>query len=280
MSALQTAAEFKIAGLDDLYAYRVGNQAYLSKSQVVIATRGTDKNIRDLDAFLQKFGGATDRSHTNGSGGISPQFGGATIEAVVPVDGGRTSTVAKLISPQIAAKWFLKELGNRSEAVRKRAGERVAAFAAVGLDTLCREACGLTHSPSASLAAFFKVQATHEKADPINELKALLVRNGYQDNRRMMGMLINDMFYNRLPRKAYEEMLKVRKEQRMDHSFFGPTNWQVLSTETQDVFRSTANMFKLLIQKESRERGCWTLTALIKEVDNIQPRYRSSYVPL
>jgi hypothetical protein len=278
MLAMQTAAEFTIPGLDDLYAYRVGMQAYLSKSQVVIATRGTDKDIKALDSFLQKFTGAADRSRANGSGEISDAFAGAAVDAVVPHQSG--SKVAQLITPQIATQWFLKELSNRSEAVRKRAGERVAAFAAVGLDTLCREACGLTHSPAASLAAFFKAQATHEKADPINELKAELRKHGYRDNNRMMGMFINDMFYNRLPADVYAEMLSVRKEQRADHSFFGPTNWQVLSPDVQEVFRNTANMFKLLIAKETRERRAWTLSSLIKEIDSIQPRHRSSYVPL
>jgi hypothetical protein len=123
VSCSTTAAEFKIPGLDDLYAYRVGTQAYLSKSQVVIATRGTDKMVASLDKYLAALAGADDPSHTSRSAGNHDALAGAAVDAVVPHQSG--SKIAQLISPQIATQWFLKELSNRSEAVRKRAGERL-----------------------------------------------------------------------------------------------------------------------------------------------------------
>ncbi len=148
---IQTAAEFTIAGLEGINAYRVGDKGYVSKSQLCMATRNND-DTRPLNKWLDS---AKNPSDANGSQGFPQGFDRAQIEVVVPRSQGGTS-VAHLFSPFTAWEWLLYELGNRSKEVRSRASKLVSAFGAVGIDTMVKEACGITFSPQESCSDWLK----------------------------------------------------------------------------------------------------------------------------
>jgi hypothetical protein len=107
-------------------------------SEVVKATRPTSKNTDVLSKWLE---GAAEPSNSNGSQVFSQLFEGAAFDCSVPHGSG--SKLAKLISPQLAARFWMSELSNRSEAVVKRAMKLVTLLADVALNDLCQEALGM-----------------------------------------------------------------------------------------------------------------------------------------
>ncbi len=142
---------------------------YVSMSEVVTATRN-NKSTRPIQSWLDT---ATKPSGANGSQGLHQGFDTATpIDAVVPVDNGRTTTAAKLLSPQLAARFWMSELSNRSEAVVKRALKLVTLLADVALNDLCQEALGMRITPEENLHGAIRLQADLEKKAPdIQRLK-------------------------------------------------------------------------------------------------------------
>lgn len=208
----QIASEFSIAGLDGIKAYELNGHAYVSKSQLCLATRD-HKDTKPINKWLDA---ATFASGTNGSQGFPQGLDAATFEVFVPA--GHTVSKAHLISPLIGYQWFLHEMKNRSVAIRERATDLVIKVGAVGFDTMVKEACGVGYAPAESMSEWIKLQPTHEKAAPINAVKQKLLDIGYIDRTKRMGEMINDLFYNRLPAEVFNEVQRVKQEFRHNHT--------------------------------------------------------------
>tara|TARA_S200002703_G_scaffold116886_1_gene102444 strand:- start:287 stop:1132 length:846 start_codon:yes stop_codon:yes gene_type:complete len=267
----QIAAEHSIAGLEGIKAYQLNGHAYVSKSQLCLATRD-HKNTQPLDKWLDA---ATNSSDANGSGGFPQGFDAATCEVLVPAE--HTFAKAHLINPLTAFQWFIHETRNRSEKIRQRATELIIAVGAVGFDTMVKEACGVGYSPAESMSEWIKLQPTHEKAAPINAVKARLVELGYKDRTKRMGEIINDLFYNRLAQPIFEEIQRVKNQFRFKHgTWCGPSQFQVLTKDAQTAMNTIAAATLVLLDDVEHFTG---MRQIVQKLDKIQPRHRISYVP-
>lgn len=268
---IQTATEFAILGLEGINAYRVGDTGYVSKSQLCLATRD-HKNTQPLDKWLDAVANPSD---TNGSESFPQGFDAVAISAFVPSNNGGFKE-AHLIRPFTAYHWFLHEADNRSAAVRDRAMKLIISVGAVGMDTLVKEACGLSYSPQESFSDWMKLQPTHEKAAPINEVKELLVSYGYRDRSKRMGEIINEIFYNRLPVQVFDRLKEFKREYYAKHnSCFGPSLFQCLNKEVQDKFNAYASAALVLLHDDYE---ILNMTKIVQKLDRIAPRFRKSYI--
>ena len=273
---VQTAAEFTIPGLEVIKAYRLDNQAYVSKSQLCLATRN-HKDTKPINTWLNA---AANPSDVKGSQGFPRGFDAAAIVAAVPRDQGGFSE-AHLIKPMTAYLWLLHEADNRSAKVRDRAMKLIISVGAVGFDTLVKQAAGIEYSPVASLQAWFKTQPTHETAEPINQLKKVLIDLGYRDRTKRMGELINEFFYNRLPVEVFEQCKVLKREYHAKHNTWcGPSMFQCLSTDVQQQFNIFAGAALTLINNNDFSISMMNTREMIQALDRVFPRYRASYVPL
>jgi len=265
----QIASEFSIPGLDGIKAYELNGHAYVSKSQLCLATRG-NKTTAPISKWLDT---ATESSDTNGSQGFPQGFDTATLEVLVPA--GLSFTKAHLISPLIGYQWFLHEMKNRSAAIRDRATDLVIKVGAVGFDTMVKEACGVGYAPAESMSEWIKLQPTHEKAAPINAVKQKLLDLGYIDRTKRMGEMINDLFYNRLPAEVFNEIQRVKQEFRHKHnSWCGPSQFQVLTKDAQNALNTIAAAALVLLDTDNYPG----IAEIVQKLDKIQPRHRKSLV--
>ncbi len=268
---IQTATEFTIPGLEGINAYRVGNTGYVSKSQLCMATRG-HKDTSPLNTWLNS--AAANPSDSNGSESFPQGFSAAALEAVVPHESG--SKVAHLIRPFTAYHWFMHEAGSTKAHIRDRAMKLIISVGAVGMDTLVKEACGLSYSPQESFSDWMKLQPTHEKAGPINEVKELLVSYGYRDRSKRMGEIVNEIFYNRLPVDVFERLKEFKREYYAKHnSWCGPSLFQCLNKEVQDKFNAYASAALVLLHDDHEVLN---MTKIVQKLDRIAPRFRKSYI--
>ena len=147
---------------------------------------------------------------------------------------------------------------------------------AVGMDTLVKEACGLSYSPQESFSDWMKLQPTHEKAGPINEVKELLVSYGYRDRSKRMGEIVNEIFYNRLPVDVFERLKEFKREYYAKHnSWCGPSLFQCLNKEVQDKFNAYASAALVLLHDDHEVLN---MTKIVQKLDRIAPRFRKSYI--
>lgn len=124
-----------------------------------------------------------------------------------------------------------------------------------------------------SIAQFFKPIPGNELADPINEIKELLIANGQKDRCKRMGILINELIYNRLPAPVYDEMIKrVGGWRRASFK----TNWQTLSTATQKRIEDILTVARVFIEDEMESGQIFNWCPVIKKLDRVVPRHRSS----
>ena len=273
---VQTAAEFTIPGLETIKAYRLGNQAYVSKSQLCLATRG-NKQTKPISEWLDT---CVQPSDTNGSQSFPQGFDAGVHETLIPNNEGKSFTTAHLINPMTAYQWFLHEADNRSAKVRERAMKLIISVGAVGFDTLVKQACGLEYSPAASMQEWFKLQPTHETAEPINQLKEVLVGLGYKDRTKRMGELINEFFYNRLPVDVFNQCKELKREYYAKHNTWcGPSMFQCLSADVQQQFNVFAGAALTLINSNKDNLLQLNTREIIQALDRVFPRYRVSYVP-
>lgn len=266
----QIASEFTIPGLDGIKAYELNGHAYVSKSQLCLATRKKD-DTRPLSKWLHGPDFTCDAKgfHVNGQ-----TFDGSALP-IAHVMSSNGTKQAHLVSPLLGYQWFLHELRNRSAAVRERATDLVIKVGAVGFDTLVKEACGVGYAPAESMSEWIKLQPTHEKAAPINAVKQKLLDIGYIDRTKRMGEMINDLFYNRLPAEVFNEVQRVKQEFRHKHnSWCGPSQFQVLTKDAQNALNTIAAAALVLLDTDNY-RG---ITEIVQKLDKIQPRHRKSFV--
>ena len=148
----------------------------------------------------------------------------------------------------------------------------------VGIDLILKKEAGVlteetTKEVDASIAQFFKALPGNEKADPINEIKELLILNGQKDRCKRMGVLINELVYNRLPLPVYNEM--VQRCGGWRRSTF-KTNWQQLSPDTQKRIEDILVVAKVFIEDEMEEGQIFNWAPVIQKLDRVMPRHRSS----
>ena len=269
----QIANEHSIAGLEEIKAYELNGHAYVSKSQLCLATRD-HKDTKALNKWLDA---GSESSDANGSEGFPQGFDAGCVSALVKREQ-RGFVEAHLMNPLTAFQWFIHETRNRSEKIRQRATELIIAVGAVGFDTMVKEACGVGYSPAESMSEWIKLQPTHEKAAPINAVKARLVELGYRDRTKRMGEIINDLFYNRLAQPIFEEIKRVKTEFRFKHgTWCGPSQFQVLTKDAQNAMNTIAAATLVLLDDVEHFTG---MREIVQKLDKIQPRYRISYVPM
>ena len=165
---------------------------------------------------------------------------------------------------------------------KTKAGEyartQLKAITGVAINLILKKEAGLvseetTKEIDESIAQFFKPQASNEKADPINEIKELLILNGQKDRCKRMGVLINELVYNRLPLPVYDEM--VQRCGGWRRSTF-KTNWQQLSPDTQKRIEDILVVAKVFIEDEMEEGQIFNFAPVIQKLDRVMPRHRSS----
>lgn len=266
----QIASEFSIAGLDGIKAYELNGHAYVSKSQLCLATRD-HKDTKPINKWLDA---APFASGARGSQGFPQDKDAAQATAFVERGQGGYSE-AHLMSPLVGYQWFLHEMKSTSAAIRERATELVIKVGAVGFDTMVKEACGVGYAPAESMSEWIKLQPTHEKAAPINAVKQKLLDIGYIDRTKRMGEMINDLFYNRLPADVFNEVQRVKQEFRHKHnSWCGPSQFQVLTKDAQNALNTIAAAALVLLDTDNY-RG---IAEIVQKLDKIQPRHRKSFV--
>jgi hypothetical protein len=165
---------------------------------------------------------------------------------------------------------------------KTKAGEyartQLKAITGVAINLILKKEAGLvseetTKEIDASIAQFFKPLPGNEKADPINEIKELLIANGQKDRCKRMGVLINELVYNRLPLPVYDEMIQRCGGWR--RSTF-KTNWQQLSSDTQKRIEDILTVAKVFIEDEMEEGQIFNFAPVIQKLDRVMPRHRSS----
>jgi hypothetical protein len=165
---------------------------------------------------------------------------------------------------------------------KTKAGEyartQLKAISGVAIDLILKKEAGLvseetTKEIDASIAHFFKAIPGAEKADPINELKDLLIANGQKDRCKRMGILVNELVYNRLPKVVYDEMI-LRCGGWRRSSF--KTNWQQLSEQTQKRIEDILVVAKVFIEDEMAEGQIFNFAPVIQKLDRVMPRHRTS----
>lgn len=172
----------------------------------------------------------------------------------------------------------LKQYKGRKSIGGKNAERMLDSLLGVSIDLILKKEAGLvseetTKEIDASIAQFFKAVPGNEKADPINEIKEMLIANGQKDRCKRMGVLINEIFYNRLPTDVYDEMLQRVGGWR--RSTF-KTNWQQLSTPTQKRIEDIVVIARVFIEDEMAEGPIFNWAPIIQKLDRVMPRHRSS----
>jgi hypothetical protein len=170
---------------------------------------------------------------------------------------------------------------------KTKAGEyartQLKAITGVAINLILKKEAGLVTEEAAkeidaSIAKFFKSEPGKEKAGSIQGLKELLIANGQKDRCARMGVLVNEFIYNRLPKPVYEELLARTGARRghLDH-----TKWQHLDESTQKRIDDIISVASMLIRREMREGQILNFAPVIKDLDEVMPRHRSSgYVSL
>jgi hypothetical protein len=178
---------------------------------------------------------------------------------------------------------MLWHFAEKNTAGGKRAKVMLKSLAGVSLDLILKKEAGLVTEEAAkeidaSIAKFFKSEPGKEKAGSIQGLKELLIANGQKDRCARMGVLVNEFIYNRLPKPVYEELLARTGARRghLDH-----TKWQHLDESTQKRIDDIISVASMLIRREMREGQILNFAPVIKDLDEVMPRHRSSgYVSL
>lgn len=178
---------------------------------------------------------------------------------------------------------MLWEYMEKNTAGGKRARVMLQSLAGVSLDLILKKEAGLlteeaANEVDASIAKFFKADPGKEKANSIQGLKELLIANGQKDKCVRMGQLVNEFVYNRLPKTVYDELTNRSGSYRgmLDH-----TKWQHLDESTQKRIDDIISVAAMLIKREMREGQILNFAPVIKDLDEVMPRHRSSnYVSL
>ena len=88
-----------------------------------------------------------------------------------------------------------------------------------------------------------------------------------------MGVLVNELTYNRLPAPIYDEL---------ENRFGGyrrasrKTNWQHLSPEAQKRIEEILVVAKVFIEDEMADGQIFNFAPVIQKLDRVMPRHRSS----
>jgi len=206
------------------------------------------------------------------------------LPVTIQADGTQTGATRQALA--MTQELFIKmlwEYMEKNTAGGKRARVMLQSLAGVSLDLILKKEAGLlteeaANEVDASIAKFFKADPGKEKADSIQGLKELLIANGQKDKCVRMGQLVNEFVYNRLPKPVYDELVNRSGSYRgtLDH-----TKWQHLDESTQKRIDDIISVAAMLIKREMREGQILNFAPVIKDLDEVMPRHRSSnYVSL
>ena len=221
------------------------------------------------------------------SGGSSPVAATdlSLLDGICPVgvpNGSGPDLPALAMTQELFIK-MLWEYMAKNTAGGRRARIMLQSLAGVSLDLILRKEAGLLTEGAAnevdeSIARFFKPTPGKEKAVSIQRLKEYLVANGQKDRCARMGVLINELIYNRLPSGVYEELINRSGQRR---GFLDYTKWQHLDPDTQKRIDDIITVAEMLIKKEMKEGQILNFAPVILDLDEVMPRHRSSgYVSL
>jgi hypothetical protein len=274
----------------NINAYEVEGRPYVSMSEIVKATRsGTSTD--PLTKWLER---ATNLSDVNGSQGFPQDFERATpIDVVVPVDNGRTTTAAKLLSPQLAARFWASELSNRSEAVVKRALKLVTLLADVALNDLCQEALGMKVTPQENLHGAIRLQADLEKKAPdiqrlklaiyqalLPELKLKTIHDLPKNDIHyplfnIIKTLINESVYRRLDEGIVEGLSVVQDRSPRKPGNRKATKYSCLTTEAQQALKPVINAHIVALKQiQHLPATVQDIKRVVTTLDSVYPRYK------
>jgi hypothetical protein len=156
-------------------------------------------------------------------------------------------------------------------------------MAKANVELKLKSEAGLVHEETtreidSTLAKYFKDTPGNEPADPVTKLKAPLIANGQKDGCKSMGILVNEFVYNRLPVKAYDEMIKKCGGHRR---VAFKTNWQTLSTAAQERLEYIIQIALAFIEVETADGPVFNWAPVIQKLDLLLPRHRTSgYCPI
>ena len=208
------------------------------------------------------------------------------LDGILPVTVKATEGKREQLALAMTQELFIQMLWHFSEKNTtggKRAKLLLKGMAGVGLDMILKKEAGLLSDEGAkevdeSVAKFFKPLPGNEKAGSINRLKELLIANGQKDRCARMGILINELVYNRLPVAVYEELINRSGQRR---GFLDHTKWQYLDPSTQQRIDDIIVVAEMLIRKEMQTGQIFNFAPIILDLDQVMPRQRhSGYAPL
>jgi len=228
-------------------------------------------STKSLVAALAKSSSVPTPSSTTDLGdfpGISP----------VLVERSSTGAVIAQAMDQDTFTQLLWQYAEKKTKAGEYARTQLKAITGVAIDLILKKEAGLvseetTKEIDESIAQFFKPIPGNEVADPINEIKELLIANGQKDRCKRMGILVNELIYNRLPAPVYDEMIKrVGGWRRASFK----TNWQTLSAATQKRIEDILTVARVFIEDEMESGPIFNWCPVIKKLDRVVPRHRSS----
>jgi len=250
----------------------VDGQPHFSVSGATKTLYGRDagSSIKGLASALAKSAGAQTPSSTadlSDLPGISP----------VLVFNGHMTTIGQAMSINTFVD-LLDIYAQKNTKAGRYARETLRNMAKVSVDLKLKAEAGLLVEETVkeldeSIAQFFKPIPGNEVADPINEIKELIIANGQKDRCKRMGVLVNELVYNRLPSPVYTEMVKRCGGWR--RAAF-KTNWQTLSTATQKRIEDILVVARVFIEDEMESGPIFNWTPVIQKLDRVMPRHRSS----
>ena len=200
----------------------------------------------------------------------------------VLVDNGHMVQEAQAITQDTFIK-VLKEYKGR-KTIGGRNAERIHdSLVGFSIDLILKKEAGLVSEETAreideKFAKWFKDTPGNEPADSVTKLKAPLIANGQKDGCKSMGILVNEFVYNRLPVKAYDEMIKKCGGHRR---VAFKTNWQTLSTAAQERLEYIIQIALAFIEVETADGPVFNWAPVIQKLDLLLPRHRTSgYCPI
>jgi hypothetical protein len=274
----------------NINAYEVEGRPYVSMSEIVKATRPTSKNTDALNKWLE---GAQNPSVASGSQGFPQEFEGAqNFKCEVPRAQGGTS-VAHMLSPQLAARFWMSELSNRSEAVVQRALKLVTLLADVALNDLCQEALGMKVTPQENLHGAIRLQADLEKKAPdIQRLKLAIYQTLLPELKlktihdlpkndihyplfNIIKTLINESVYRRLDEGIVEGLSVVQERSPRKPGNRKATKYSCLTTEAQQALKPVINAHIVALKQiQHLPATVQDIKRVVTTLDSVYPRYK------
>jgi hypothetical protein len=271
----------------NINAYEVEGRPYVSMSEIVKATRNTD----DTRTLVKWLSGAAHPSGANESQGFPQDGCGAAFDCSVPHESG--SKHAKLLTPQLAARFWTSELSSKSKDVVQRDLKLVTLLADVALNDLCQEALGMKVTPQENLHGAIRLQADlNAKAPDIQRLKLAIYQALMPEMKlktihdlpkndinyplfNVIKTLINESVYRRLDHGVVEGLAVVQDHSPRKYGNRKASKYSCLTSEAQQALKPVINAHIVALKQIQHLPGTvQDIKRIVTTLDSVYPRYK------